>query len=513
MMNDNVQPERYSLVSRINPVHKVGQQAMNLQSATFVLNAFVACALVPAQDLPRSIPETQSVDSTQLVQFIDKLAELDSLHSIMVVRNGHVVTEGWWAPYAQEYRHQLYSLSKSFTSTAVGLAISEGKLTLHDPVLRFFPEDAPSQPVANLKNMRVSDLLRMSTGHQTEPPRNDMEPWTRTFLNHPVPFKPGTLFVYNTSATYLQSAIVQRVTGQNLLDYLTPRLFEPLGIKDPTWEKSPQGVSTGGYGLSVKTEDIAKFGQLYLQKGQWNGRQLIPEKWVLAATSRQTSNGSNPQSDWDQGYGYQFWRCRNNAYRGDGAFGQFCIVIPNKQTVVAITSGLRDMQAVLNVVWSELLPSLKEQPLAANEASVARLQERLRNLRIPTPESPDEPAVTDRTFAFPENPMKLTSLRFGKDTEGRDILTVTADGLDQTIVCGRGQWIRGQTAWGSFSANPAAVSGGWDGNTFTMKVCYYESPFILTNQFTIDGPTIKLKSESNVGFGQTKLPELQGTAR
>ncbi len=135
--------------------------------------------------------------------------------------------------------------------------------------------------------MRVSDLLRMATGQQTEPPRNDMEPWTKTFLNHPVPFKPGTLFVYNTSATYMQSAIVQKVTGQNLLDYLTPRLFEPLGIKDPTWEKSPQGISTGGYGLSVKTEDIAKFGQLYLQKGQWNGKQLIPAKWVQAATARQ----------------------------------------------------------------------------------------------------------------------------------------------------------------------------------------------------------------------------------
>src|SRR5207249_1659296 len=156
-------------------------------------------------------------------------------------------------------------LSKSFTSTAVGLAIAEGKFSLDDPVLRFFPEEAPAEPSANLKAMRVSDLLRMSTGQQTEPPRTPERPWTQTFLAHPVPFKPGTHFLYNTSATYMLSAIVQKTTGQTLLDYLRPRLFESLGIENPTWEASPQGISTGGYGLSIRTQDIARFGQLYLQ--------------------------------------------------------------------------------------------------------------------------------------------------------------------------------------------------------------------------------------------------------
>ena len=137
------------------------------------------------------------------------------------------------------------------------------------------------------------------------------------------------------------SAIVQKATGKTVLDYLRPRLFEPLGIENPTWETSPQGISLGGYGLSIRTEDIARFGQLYLQKGKWQGKQLVPAAWVEAATARQTSNGSNPKSDWDQGYGYQFWRCRHGAYRGDGAFGQFCIVMPEQDAVVAITSGTR----------------------------------------------------------------------------------------------------------------------------------------------------------------------------
>src|SRR4029078_12581904 len=168
----------------------------------------------------------------------------------------------------------LYSLSKSFTSTAVGLAAAEGKLSVDDPVLKFFPDDAPAAPPANLKAMRVSNLLRMNTGHQTEPARKPTEPWVKTFLAHPVPFKPGTHFLYNTSATYMASAAVQKATGQTVLDYLKPRLFDSLGIVNPTWEASPQGVSAGGFGLSIRTEDIAKFGQLYLQKGKWEGKQL-----------------------------------------------------------------------------------------------------------------------------------------------------------------------------------------------------------------------------------------------
>src|SRR4029077_13836263 len=203
--------------------------------------------------------------------------QIDTMNSFMLIRHGYVVAEGWWNPYDAGTPHILYSLSKSFTSTAVGLAISEGKLSLDDEVLKFFPDDAPAEPSANLKAMRVSDLLRMSTGQQTEPARKSDEPWTKTFLAHDVPFKPGTHFLYNTSGTYMLSAIVQKATGMTVLDSPRPRLFEPLGIDHPTWETSPQGISAGGFGLSIRTEDIARFGELYLQKGKWEGRQLVPE--------------------------------------------------------------------------------------------------------------------------------------------------------------------------------------------------------------------------------------------
>ena len=291
--------------------------------------------------MPRSAPEAQGISSAAVLAFVEAAdKDFDSLNSLMILRHGQVVAEGWWSPYHAEAPHSLYSLSKSFTSTAVGLAIAEGKLSLDDPVYQFFPDEAPSEPSDKLKSMRVSDLLRMATGHETEPKFTPEVSWVKTFLAHPVPFKPGTHFLYNTPATYMQSAIVQKVTGSTILDYLRPRLFEPLGIEHPTWESSPQGISTGGYGLSIRTEDIARFGQLYLQKGMWQGKQLVPATWVQEATSRQVANGSSPTSDWDQGYGYQFWRCRHGAYRGDGAFGQYCIVLPEQDAVIAITSGL-----------------------------------------------------------------------------------------------------------------------------------------------------------------------------
>src|SRR5262245_50793268 len=244
-------------------------------------------------------------------------------------------------------------------------------LSVDHEVLNIVSEYAPSERTNNLKAMRVRDLLTMSTGHQIEPrlSETNQTPWTKIFLSHPVPHKPGAHFLYNTPATYMQSAIVQKLTGQTVLDYLRPRLFEPLGIANPTWGTSPQGISLGGYGLNIRTEDIAKFGQLYLQKGQWHGKQLVPPSWIEAATARQTSNGSNPKSDWEQGYGFQFWRCRHGAYRGDGAFGQFCIVMPEQDAVIAITSGTRDMQAVMDLAWEKLLPTFKAGALPADGPS------------------------------------------------------------------------------------------------------------------------------------------------
>jgi CubicO group peptidase (beta-lactamase class C family) len=209
-------------------------------------------------------------------------------------------------------------------------------------------------------------------------------PWVRTALAHSVPHKPGTHFFYDMSASYLASAIVQKVTGQTVLDYLQLRLFEPLSISQPTWATSPQGISVGGSGLSIRTEDIAKFGQLYLQQGKWHGRQLVPASWVAAATGRQVSNGSNPKSDWEQGYGFQFWRCRHGAFRGDGANGQFCIVLPDQDAVIAMTAASTSMPAQLNLVWDKLLPAFQAMTLSENKPEQEKLKKTFASLAVRT---------------------------------------------------------------------------------------------------------------------------------
>lgn len=475
----------------------------------------VASLAACAADLPRSEPEAQGVASPQVLAFIEAVDKIDSMNSFMLVRHGKVVAEGWWTPYNPASRHSLYSLSKSFTSTAVGLAAAEGKLSVDDPVLKFFPEEAPREVSNNLKAMRVTDLLRMSTGQQSEPPRKADEAWVKTFLAHPVPFKPGTHFLYNTSATYMQSAIVQKATGEKLIDYLQPRLFQPLGIENPTWEESPQGISTGGYGLSIRTEDIAKFGQLYLQKGKWDGKQLVPAAWVEAATARQTSNGSNPESDWDQGYGYQFWRCRHEAYRGDGAFGQYCVVLPEQDAVIAITSGVRDMQQVLNVVWDQLVPALKPSPLSADEPAAEALAARLQKLTVrPQAGDADSNVKLAEKYAFDGNARKLESLSLQRDAKsGVTTLVATIAGEEQRIACGQGDWEKGSFAWGLLPKQPVAASGAWtSSDTFSTKLCFYETPFIVNVQLTFKEGEVVCRSEANVGFGPTKEPELVGKA-
>jgi len=476
----------------------------------------LSSAVVPAADLPRSAPEAQGVSSVDLLSFVEALdaagdaAVADGIHSVMVVRHGHVVAEGWWAPYKPALRHQLYSLSKSFTSTAVGIAVAEGKLRVDDPVLDFFPTEAPAEPSGHLKAMRVRDLLRMATGHQGEPPHRRSEPWVRQFLAHPVPFKPGTHFLYNTPATFMQSAIVQKATGEKLHDYLGPRLFAPLGIDGSTWEESPEGMSVGGFGLSVRTGDIATFGQMLLQKGTWEGRQIVPAAWVEEATTRQVANGSHPDSDWDQGYGYQFWRCRHGAFRGDGAFGQYCIVLPEEDAVVAITSGTRDMQRVLDIVWKKLLPAFRRVPLPADDAAAGRLASKLGSLQVPLPPAGTAPAgIAGKVFGFSENDSKLESVAIVPGADGEAVV-FRADGNEQRIECGRGAWRRGDVAWGGYPPRPAAVAAGWEGDTFTLRICFVETPFVTTVRLRADGDELRMETENNVGFGPVKQPDLVG---
>ena len=324
-------------------------------------------------DLPRT--ETPDSVAKAMEGFFQAAAD-DSMdiHSVMIVKDGNVIYSHWQSEGVDSVPHVLHSVSKTFTATAVGLAIADGKMALSDKVIDYFPDKLPAEVSENLKAMTIRDLLTMSCGHDEEPSWRGVsdQDWATVFLAHPVVHEPGTFYLYNSLGTYMLSAIVQQVTGEKVVDYLTPRLFDPLHIDKPKWEESPQGINCGGWGLYLKTEDLAKMGQLLLQKGEWNGQQLIPAEWVAEMSKKQVES-INPgtrieqaaergmtkeTSDWMQGYGYQMWRCRPGCFRADGARGQYIIVVPDKNAVIAITSNVEDLQGELNLVWSRILPVL-----------------------------------------------------------------------------------------------------------------------------------------------------------
>ena len=325
-------------------------------------------------DLPRA--ETpDSVAAALETFFKEAAADSMDIHSVMIVKDGNVIFSRWQSQGVDTVPHVLHSVSKTFTATAVGLAIADGKMALTDKIIDFFPDKLPAEVSDNLKAMTVRDLLTMTCGHDAEPSgfrSGEDTDWVQAFLAQPVVHEPGTFYLYNSLGTYVLSAIVQKVTGEKVVDYLDTRLFQPLHIDKPKWEESPQGINTGGWGLWLKTEDLAKMGQLLLQKGEWNGKQIIPAEWVAEMSKKQVES-INPgtrleqaeergmtveTSDWMQGYGYQMWRCRPGCFRADGARGQYIIVIPDKNAVIAITSDNADLQGELNLVWNHILPVL-----------------------------------------------------------------------------------------------------------------------------------------------------------
>ena len=496
---------------------------MNRIKITFLL-ILLASGLFAQSALPRSTPEAEGVSSQHILNFLDAAAASDhEFHSVMILRHGKVVAEGWWNPYRPDLPHTMYSVSKSFTATAIGFAVAEKKITVDDRVVSFFPNEVPNYNDPNLSALRIKDLLSMSAGQQPDPtgPVVVSENWARNFLSTPILHQPGSEFLYNSAATYMLSAIVQQVTGQKVMDYLTPRLFQPLSIAGIDWEVSPQGANTGGWGLRLKTEDMAKFGQLFLQNGVWKGKQILPASWIEeASTMKIMQNPKAPQaekdsSDWLQGYGYQMWRSRNNSYRGDGAFGQYILVLPEKDAVIIITSETDNMQTELNLVWKYLLPAFQDKNLAGNKV-YKQLKTRLASLALPLPVSAPNAALESKlagkTFATisPDRELESFTLNF---TNGICHLTLNTDSIAHQIDFGSGKWMQGTTTkYGPYLVAAAQTnrkgltpfkteaSYQWvNDKTVELTLRYIESPHteIITGRFEGDDASLAFSNSFN----------------
>ncbi len=502
----------------------------------FAAPSFQTAWAEEAAGLTRSTPEAEGVASAGILAFIEALAKnKHEMHSFILARHGRVIAEGWWAPYAAKLPHTMYSMSKSFTSTAIGLVAAENKLTVDDTVVSFFPKDLPEKVSENLAALRIKDLLTMSVGSEMEPTHAMVEEqnWVRSFLAHSITHRPGSVFMYNSAATYMCSAIVNEVTGQTVLDYLIPRLFEPLEIEEPTWETCPRGINTGGWGLSIQTEGLAKFGQLLLQKGQWKGKEIIPAEWIDEATKfhiqqPDPAKPSRPKekNDWLQGYGYQFWRCTHKGFRGDGAFGQYTIVLPEQDAVLAMTSESSNMQGQLDLVWEHLLPAMKPAPLPANAAVQTRLKQTLSSLALALPEGkPTSPAaarVSGKNFRIETNTLGLDGVSFDFQKDAC-VVTFRAGQDEHPVTCGVEAWALGETdlpgtpprlisggAPPPGTDHPVAAMGRWkDDRTFEMTWRYYETPHHDTVTCQFDGDKVQVAFVSSIEKAG-KRPVLMG---
>lgn len=348
---------------------------------------FILLALLPllvaAQvgDLPRSTPAAEGISTQAVINMMDSMLSLPEcdIHHVMVVRHGKVVAEVHPTPFRAEDAHTLYSASKTFTSLAVGIAIDENLLRLDDRVMTFFPDKRTNRVSDNMAAMTVRDLLMMASGVVPDwTMRNNSTDWVKDFLAKPVADEPGSRFQYDSMCTFMLSAIVQRVTGQTMLEYLQKKLFTPMHITVADWETSPDGINTGGWGLRVQAETMAKLGLLLLNKGNWNGEQLVSADYVEAACSRLIDGGAKetvPPTDGNQGYGYQVWQSKwPGSYRADGAMGQYTVVVPDADLVVVILGMKLYGHDELACIWNQLMPGIKDEPLKPEKKLQTKLE-------------------------------------------------------------------------------------------------------------------------------------------
>ncbi|UCM87475.1 serine hydrolase domain-containing protein [Streptomyces marincola] len=426
--------------------------------------------------LPRSTPAACGVSSRSVIALLDRFeARSVECHSLMVVRRGHVVAEGWWAPYSAGRPHLLYSLTKSFTSVAVGLAIDDGLLSLDDRVVDVLPEHVPAGMPEQGRRLTVHHLLSMTTGHRED---SLAEAWQREpgdlvkgFLRVPFPEPEGTRHAYDNPTTFVLARMVERVTGRSLPDLLDERLFRPMGVDHAEWDRVASGAAFGFHGLHLTTEAVAAFGELLLRGGLWGGRQLVPRAWVELATRRHI--GTRQIEGWSEypdalcGYGYQFWMSRHG-YRGEGSFGQLCLVVPAHDLVVAVTGAVPQGEALLDPLWECLLPGLDHAGSSRDDEVLAARLRRLSLAPVPGSAAPERSAKAVIDAPAGDAPLPGGTTVAVEPVDGGWLLRL---GAFPDIAVGHGSW-RESAPLG----RAVVAAGAWQGDTFVADLYVITTP-------------------------------------
>ncbi|VUC22706.1 unnamed protein product [Clonostachys rosea] len=472
--------------------------------------------------LKRALPEDVGVRLSKIEAFLDDAKSKGvELHSFMVYRQQSVIAEGWWWPYQRDIPHMLHSATKSFLAVAVGIAIHENYFGLHDKVVSFFPDYVlpDGEYGERARNMTVEHLLTQTSGHGVGQSGGEWRSiegsWVDKFFNTQFDHEPGSEFVYSSATSFMLSAIVTKTTGVPVRDFLEPRLFRPLGIKLLNWDDGPEGVNPGGNGISCLSEDFLKLGILHLQKGMWEGKQILPKEYVEASTISQRGNP----------YGYHWWTLPDGAYQARGMFGQYVTVLPNHDAVVMVTGGVPQGALALKELISQHFPSmfLPSTGITSEGNSVNSLQSRLDHLHlIPYVESrpasdlihvvskeryaakrPNEDGVISFTLDFPN--ASSPCIFHLHDHRGFHKVHVGLDGWQEGATSLSGAKLH----HGYEFAQLSVVSRGrWTSeDTFEMTLQFNETAFrdVITVTFLDGGRVAKLDRSVNVNsFGRQR---------
>lgn len=465
---------------------------------------------VTDDQLPRSSPEAAGVNPQAILDFLDQAfsRKLD-LHSMMLYRNGSVIAEGWNWPYASHRPHIMHSLTKSVTACAVGLAMDEGHFSLDDKVVSFFADELPPEINEHLAALRVVDLLTMRTGHAESVSgsvfRQVKTSWVAEFFKIPIVNPPGNEFLYSSASSFMLSAIVSKTTGSSARDYLESRLFQPLGIRDLEWGASPGGISSGGNGLTWKTVDSLKLGILHLNKGMWNGRQVLSPAWVTEATRQQVTDGK-------YGYGYHWWVNNSaNAYYAEGAFGQFAIVFPQHDAVLALTAGVQIGTEFEDLIF-QYFPAVFTPANASNNQGLFRnLQHRLREMRLlPVAHytsSPIIPNISGKRYQIEANQDSVHSISLVFSSDALEFRFSDIRG-DHIVSVGLKDWLESTTSisgaklhhqYESDAMRVVAHAHWFDNDTLTMTWQFVETAWVdhVTCRFFEDRISVTRRTNAN----------------
>jgi CubicO group peptidase (beta-lactamase class C family) len=478
-------------------------------------------AITKTAAFPRCAPHEAGLDETRLTALLEAIraAGVD-LHSILLLHRGQLVLENCAWPYGPDRRQVMHSIAKSFTSAAIGLALEEGRLTLDAKVVSFFPEYLPPVVDGKLAAMTVEDLLTMKSGHGAEISgsvwRRIKTSWIAEFFKVPVVHQPGTTYVYSSACSYMLSAILTRVTGQTLHDYLKPRLFAPLGIEGERWDIGSDGINPGGNGLTCKPMDLLKFGALYAQKGEWQGKRILPADWVERSVRPYSDNSGR-----DTGYGYHWFTAANGEFSGTGLFGQVVVVYPALDMVAVVTSATPGASPCTG----QILPLLRNylaaavQKPAADPALSPLLAQAARIQPLVSLDHPAPAHLGTHRYRVLENDLGITALGLAVSNDTCVLELTDGEGV-HSIAMGVGRWVEsetgipGQDLHHGYRLQAAKVVAGarWlDPDTLEMHWYFAESVFIDTVMCRFGEGQVSYARSVNVNSGRTSQPALVGT--